>query len=126
MGDGMTAKRRTEMSVYVAEINGRGIAAFSAKNRESAEEWAQGGPFQEDLTVLENEGTPLWNGTDEIFVREAYPEEKARFDASCAQAVHDEEAEDENDWLMFLIPVTDPTDGEFELEEFKDSGGKPS
>jgi hypothetical protein len=58
-------KRRTEMSVYVAEINGRGIAAFSAETRELAEKWAQGGPFQEDLTVLENEGTPLWNGTDE-------------------------------------------------------------
>jgi hypothetical protein len=61
-----------------------------------------------------------------ILVREAGPEEKAQFDASQAKAIHDGEIEGEDDWLVFLVPVTDPTDDEFELEEFKDSGGKPS
>ena len=52
------------MTVFVAEINGRAIAAFNAENEIHAEERAASKPFQADLTVLENEGRPLWNGTD--------------------------------------------------------------
>src|SRR5262249_32219142 len=52
------------MTVFGAEINGRGIGAFNAENEIHAEERAASKPFQADLTVLENEGRPLWNGTD--------------------------------------------------------------
>ena len=61
------------MTVYVAEINGRAIAAFNAENEIQAEGRAASKPFRADLTVLENEGHPLWNGTDEIFVRKSFP-----------------------------------------------------
>src|SRR6266480_495977 len=62
------------MTVFVAEINGRAIAAFNAENEIHAEGCAASKPLRADLTVLENEGRPLWNGTDEIFVRKAFPD----------------------------------------------------
>ena len=95
------------MTVYVAEINGRAIAAFNAENEIQAEGRAASKPFRADLTVLENEGHPLWNGTDEILVR---PAEEAQFDASQARAIKDKEIDEDDDWLMFLVPVMDPTD----------------
>ncbi len=98
------------MSVYVAEINGRAIAAFNAENEIQAEGRAASKQFRADLTVLENEGHLPWNGTDEIFVRKAFPAEEAQFDASQARAIKDKEIEEDDDCLLFLVPVTDPTD----------------
>jgi hypothetical protein len=99
------------MTAYVAEINGRAIAAFNAENDIQAEGRASSKPFRGDLTVLENEGQPLWNGADEILVRKALPAEEAQFDASRARAIKDKDVDDV--WLMFLVPVTDPT-GDFD------------
>jgi hypothetical protein len=50
------------MTGYVAEINGRAIAAFNAKNDIQVEERASSKPFRGDFTVLENEGAKarLW------------------------------------------------------------------
>jgi hypothetical protein len=101
------------MTAYVAEINGRAIAAFNAENDIQAEGRASSKPFRGDLTVLENEGQPLWNGADEILVRKALPAEEAQFDASRARAIKDKEIDVDDDWLMFLVPVTDPT-GDFD------------
>ena len=101
------------MTVFVAEINGRAIAAFNAENEIHAEGRAASKPFRADLTVLENEGRPLWNGTDEIFVRKAFPAEKAQFNASQARAINQKEIDEDDDWLMFLVAVTDPI-GDFD------------
>ena len=101
------------MTVYVAEINGRAIAAFNAENDIQAEGRASTKPFRGDLTVLENEGQPLWNGADEILVRKALSVEEAQFDASRAQAIKDKEIDVDDDWLMFLVSLTDPI-GDFD------------
>ena len=79
----------------------------SRRSMQRTEARAASKPFRADLTVLENEGHPLWNGTDEILVR---PAEEAHFDASQARAIKDKEIDEHDDWLMFLIPVRDPTD----------------
>src|SRR5262245_39102499 len=106
------------MTVYVAQINGRAIAAFNAESETQAEVRATSKPFRADLTVLKNEGHPLWNGRDEIFIRKAFPAEESQFEASQARAI---EYRDENDdWLMFLVPVTDPTD---EFDPYDGPGG---
>ena len=97
------------MTVCVAEINGRAIAAFNAENEIQAEVRATSKPFRADLTVLENEGNPLWNGRDEIFIRKALPAEEAQFAASQARAIKNKEIAKDDDWLMFLVPVN-PTD----------------
>ena len=100
------------MTVYVAEINGRAVAAFNAQNEIQAQVRATSKRFRADLTVLENEGHPLWNGGDEIFVREALPAEEAQFDAFQERAIKGKEIDGADDWLMFLVPVTEP------LEDF--------
>ena len=104
------------MTTYVVEINGRGIAAFNAQNRDFAEAFFGDKGFQTDLmTFDDDQGKRLWNGSDELLLREAFPEEHARFAASQARAIHDEEVEDEDDtWVLFLVPVTDPLDDEDE------------
>jgi hypothetical protein len=98
------------MTVYVAQINGRAIAAFNAENEVQAEVRATSKPFRTDLTVLKNEGHPLWNGRDEIFIRKAFPSEESQFEAFQTRAIEDREIDENDDWLMFLVPVTDPTD----------------
>ena len=101
------------MTVFVAEINGRAIAAFNAENEIHAEGRAASKSFRADLTVLENEGRPLWDGTDKILVRKAFPAEEAQFNASQARAISEKEIDEDDDWLMFLVAVTDPI-GDFD------------
>jgi hypothetical protein len=61
--------------------------------------------------VLQNDGRDLWDGKSDLVLRNPFPDEQAKFDASLAAALMEREIEDENDsWLLFLIPVTDPTD----------------
>jgi hypothetical protein len=66
------------MAVYVAEIAGRGIAAMNA-SADEAEEWFCGEQFKADLSCFDDkDGNPLWDGEQEIYVREALPEDKPR------------------------------------------------
>ena len=99
----------------------RRVAPVSTSPRAiRAEVRATSKPFRADLTVLKNEGHPLWNGRDEIFIRKAFPEEEAQFDASQARAIKDKEIDEDDDWLTFLVPVTDPTD---DFDPYDSPGG---
>lgn len=74
--------------------------------------------YRDDWNVLENGGAPLWDGITQIFVREAFQEEQARWEASRARAIlagkMDEDEEERLVHLLYFVPVTDPTDEEFE------------
>ena len=86
------------MTIYTAEINGRGIAAFDAVDLVAALDWAHGTVFQEDLFRLETD------------VRPALPEEEAKWQASWGRALLRGDAEEgEDSWVAFLVPVVDPT-----------------
>src|SRR5262249_11948116 len=61
------------MTVYVADIKGRGIAAFHADNGAEAERLARDRIFRDDLMVLASNGLPLWDGVTGIQVRQALP-----------------------------------------------------
>lgn len=112
------------MTIYVAEIEGRAIAAFHAENEMAAEAFVESDAFQSDLMVLESDDEPLWDGEADIHCREAVEEERSEWDKSRARAILEGEAEaDDKDWVVFLVPVTDPTDdddGDEEEEEAKD------
>ena len=54
------------MTVYVAEISGRGIAAFNAVNDADAESYLANKEFLHHLIVFQNQGRPLWDGISEI------------------------------------------------------------
>ena len=99
------------MTIFVAEINGLGIVAFSQPRTEDALAWADDEDFRSDIVFLEGEdGRPLWDGRAEIFVREADPEEAERWTVSFTDAMHDGEVEDADDWVIYLVPVTEPPD----------------
>jgi hypothetical protein len=66
------------MTVYVAAIKGRGIAAFYAENGAAAMVRVLDPLFRDDLMVLATDGLPLWDGMADIQVRPAFPEEEAR------------------------------------------------
>ena len=87
----------------------------AAEDWEEAREFADGEALRADLTVLEHEGRPLWDGESGLLVREARPGEvstwKASFARACADGDADEEEEDRDDRATFLVEVVDPTDG---------------
>lgn len=101
------------MTIFVAEINGTGIVAFSASTPDDALIWADDEDLRSDLMYLEGpSGLPLWDGSSEIYVREADPEEADRWKASYMRARSDGDADDESDWVVYLMPVTEPVDAD--------------
>src|SRR5438874_474014 len=70
------------MTIYVAEIEGRGIAAFHADNGAEAERLVRDRVFRDDLMVLASNGLPLWDGVADIQVRQALPGEEAKWRTS--------------------------------------------
>jgi hypothetical protein len=96
------------MTVYVAAIKGRGIAAFYAETGAAAMVRVLDRLFRDDLMVLATDGLPLWDGMAEIQVRPAFSEEEARWRASRAKAIRDGNIESEDDtWIAFLVALTD-------------------
>lgn len=100
------------MTVYVAEILGRGIAAFDAANDSAAEAQLADKAFRRDLIVLQNRGRPLWDGLSEIHIREASSTEAAAWQSG--MIVGDE------DRFVFLVPVVDPSDDGFDNDDDDD------
>jgi hypothetical protein len=96
------------MTVYVAEIEGRGIAAFYAENGAAAMVRVRDRLFRDDLMVLATDGLPLWDGMADIQLRPAFPDEEARWLASRAKAIRHGNIEREDDtWIAFLVALTD-------------------
>lgn len=97
------------MTVYVAEIKGRGVAAFHAITVLDAERFTRDRRFRDDLMVLTTAGLPLWDGTTCIKVRKASPFEEAKWQQSRAKAIRHGDIEREDDaWIAFLVALTDP------------------
>ena len=99
------------MTIYVAEIEGRAIVAFGAENEAEAADLIEAEWLHDDLMVLESNGRPLWDGKSEIHLREAVEEERARWESSWAAALlkGDATAEEKDEWVVYLMPVSDPT-----------------
>jgi hypothetical protein len=99
------------MTVYVVEIQGMGVAAFNDESLPEATQFALNSAFASDLMVLIHDGKPLWDGSSELFVREAFPEEQEKWRASQVRAMRSGEIDNEQAmWVLFLVSVTDPTD----------------
>jgi hypothetical protein len=95
--------------VYVAEIRGRGIAAFNVDSTSAADDLVQDPAFRDDLMVLQSDGVPLWNGLEQIFVRQAHVAEDAKWRRSRARALRNGDLDDEEEtWIIFLVALTDP------------------
>jgi hypothetical protein len=101
------------VTVYVAEIKGRGVAAFHADTGSEAERLVRDRVFRDDLMVLASGGLPLWDGVTDIEVRLARPDEEAKWRASRAKAIRrgNIEANDVG-WIAFLVALTDRRNGD--------------
>ena len=75
------------MTIYVAEIFGRGVVAFDAESDADAQALLAERPLRRDLIVLQNEGRPLWDGVSKIQVRTATSSEAETCRASRAASV---------------------------------------
>ena len=94
------------MTVYVMEIGGRAVCAFNAQNLEQAKSEGESATVADDLMTLQSDGVPLWDGVSMRFVREAMPDESAKWEASHARAFQRGNVEFADEmWLMFLVPV---------------------
>lgn len=103
------------MPVYVAEIAGRGLAAFDATDeKEALEVRLTDRAFRRDLIVLQNEGRALWDGVSQIGMRNASPEEEERWRSGMLA--------DGKDRFVFLVPVIDPSDRDDDHDDDHDGG----
>jgi hypothetical protein len=93
-------------TIYVAEIGGRGIAAFNVTSVSAAAGLVRDPAFRDDLMVLQSNGLPLWNGREDILVRQARPAEDARWQRSRAKALRNGDLDDETErWIVFLVAI---------------------
>jgi len=114
------------MTIYVAEIAGRAIAAFEAEGKEEAALIFDSPVLRGDLMVLENKGRPLWDGEQTIDSRLALPEEAAAFHIYLVGVPLDADLDNEDvARLCFLVPVRDPTDDPFDDKGAAGAGFKP-
>jgi hypothetical protein len=100
------------MNIYTVEIAGKTVAAFKASSIAKADELAHSEAFETGLRELESDGEPLWDGKMPIAVRLASEDEQGRWHADKARALlakqlHVDEPAD--DWIAFLVPVSDLT-----------------
>ena len=94
------------MALFTVEVSGRPVLVFSEEDRGAAEELLASaiGP---DLLDFEEDGRPVWDGEEELTVREARPEEAARWEQGLAEAKqHDGSGErGPEGYAVFLIEV---------------------
>ena len=108
--------------MYIVEIEGRPIAIMNSE-KDVADEFFNGEVFKDDLLVLDDaDGKPLWDGSAELFIRRAFAEEIAAFERKFTDAVRDGTADrdDEDGYLVFLLPVRDPTDDDDDDDDYDD------
>lgn len=110
LADSSRASELSElMTVYVAEIKNRGVAAFRADNGPEAERLVHDRVFRDDLMALASGGLPLWDGVADIQIRRARPDEEARWRASHTNAIRRGDIEaGEQAWIAFLVTLTNP------------------
>ena len=97
------------MTVYVAEISGRGIVAFDAANEDEARARLADMAFRRNLVVLQNQGRSLWDGVSDIQLRGALPKEAVTWQTSHATSCDAGGSGDHEHGLVFLVPVVDPS-----------------
>ena len=110
------------MSVFVAEILGRGIVAFDAATEDDAKALLSDEALRRDLHVFQNQGRCLWDGIAEINLRGALPKEAETWQASRTTASQSGLPGGQADWRIFLLPVVDPSRFDDDDDDDRDDG----
>jgi hypothetical protein len=100
------------IAVFVAEIAGSPVLALNAQARDAAAATLAEPGVQLDLQQFRNGDAPLWNGLDEIVLRDPTDPERALWEASFFKAIRDSGAtlEDalQETWICMLVAVSPP------------------
>lgn len=103
------------MDYFTIEVGGQAVACFRSENVDDATHFFQAEDFREDLTILQSQGKPVWDGVSPLNLRKATAEEANEvqhayeFDDDPDRTVDDE-------FVVFLIPISDMDDGEDDEE----------
>jgi hypothetical protein len=113
------------MALFTIEVQGRPVLVFSEESRGSAETLV-GSTIGPDLAEFEEDGEPVWDGEDELLVRDAEPAEAAQWEEGFAEAVRSDGAgeEDRIGYAVFLIEVDGPIEDDDDDEEEDDEEEK--
>jgi hypothetical protein len=104
-----------QMMLFTVEVAGRPVLTFSEADPRAAEE-ALALTIGPDLLEFEENGGPVWDGTAELSVREAMPEEIARWEQGAAEARQADSGEqDPEGFGVFLIDID--ADTETDMDE---------
>jgi hypothetical protein len=103
--------------IFVLEIKGTAILAFDADDVDEANAYAASAAEHEDLTELTSDGAPLWNGKDAITVRAATPAEADLFEEQRGEDWEEEPHADEDDFIVYLVPLDEPDEDEDDDED---------
>ena len=95
------------MSTYTIEIDGRAVGAFNCEGMSQAISFVNEPFVRNKLALLESNGAPLWDPGQEIEMRLSEPEEAAIFQTAYVQAIKDREIGAGEQWLAFLVAVSD-------------------
>ena len=98
------------MSVFVVEINGIGVVAFNADSLFRAERIAAEPRLRSDLMVHETAAGPIWNGADEVIVRQAVSNERSLWERTRTFAVSDATNEELGTLEVWLVKITNRPD----------------
>jgi hypothetical protein len=94
---------------FLIEINGKSVLAFNADSQSDADRKAESPILCSDLMVFETIDGPIWNGADEIVVREAQPAEREKW---LFVRAHTEPTVGENDLTLqtYLVDIVNEED----------------
>ncbi len=100
------------MALFTVEVSGRPVLVFSEGSRRAAEELLASAIGPDLLDFEEEEGRPVWDGEEELTVREAHPEEAARWEQGLAEAKQDDGSGERapEGYAVFLIEVDADTE----------------
>ncbi len=95
------------MPLFTLEVSKGPVLVFAEEDRDAAAELVASSIGPGLLDFEDEEGRPVWDGEEELSVREANPEEAARWEQGAAEAKQDGAAgePDPDGFAVFLIEV---------------------
>ena len=73
------------MALFTVEVRGRPVLVFSSRDREAVGE-ALAAAISGDWALFGQDGRPIWDGESQLLLRQARPEEAARWQQGFARA----------------------------------------
>jgi hypothetical protein len=92
------------MALFTVEVRGRPILVFSSRDREAVGE-ALAAAISGDWALFGQDGRPIWDGESQLLLRQARPEEAARWQQGFARAARVGDSA-----LVFLVEVAGPVE----------------